>query len=211
MAIDRLAALLDRIDGVRRDALPLVGDGGVEAGEIDHPQRLRAEHERIVLHALAVDLGFHRELADQFQAAARILVDAAVEQARRDHVLGLLQRAAQRHHAGAAAVIVLRRPVMGGDAGDRRQRDAGVLHQRVGLQALVKRGEIDDRLDRRAGLPQRLRGAVELAGRIGEAADHRQDAAGLVFQHHRGALHLGAHAQLGASRRPWSCPRLTRT
>ena len=46
-----------------------------------------------------IDLGFDREIADQFQAAARILVDAAVEQARGDEVLGLLQRAAQRHHA----------------------------------------------------------------------------------------------------------------
>ena len=88
---------------------------------------------------------------------------------------------------------------MGGDARNRGQRDAGVLHQRVGLQPLMQRGEIDDRLDRGAGLAQRLGGAVELAGRIGEAAHHRQDAAGLVLQHHGSALNLGPHAQLGAA------------
>ena len=45
--------------------MALIGDGGVEGREVDHPQALRAEYERIVLHALAVNLGFNvkRELA----------------------------------------------------------------------------------------------------------------------------------------------------
>src|SRR5262249_39843906 len=38
--------------------------------------------------------------------------------------------------------------------------------------------------------------AVELAERIGEAAGHREDAAGLVLQHDHRALHHGTHAQL---------------
>ena len=86
---------------------------------------------------------------------------------------------------------------MRGDAGNRRQGDRCVQHQCVGLQAPVQGRQIGERLDRRAGLPQRLTGAVELAQRIGEAADHRQDAAGLVLQDNGRALHLGPDAQFG--------------
>ncbi len=47
-------------------------------------------------------------------------------------------------------------------------------------------------------LPQRLAGAVELAQRVGEAADHRQNAPGLVFQNQHCTLHFRPHAKLGA-------------
>ena len=87
------------------------------------------------------------------------------------------------------------------------KRDRRIQHQRVGLQSTVQGREIGQRLDRGAGLPQRLAGAVELAERIGEAADHRQDAAGLVLQHERRALDLGPDAQLGLARRCASCLR----
>ena len=45
----------------------------------------------------------------------------------------------------------------------------------------------------------RLRRAVELAQRIGEAAGHRQDAAGLVLQHHAAPCTVGRRAQLRAT------------
>ena len=142
------AVLLDGVDGVGDDALAFVGDRGVEAREVDHAQRLGAEDERIVLHALGIDPGFKREIADLFQALGRILVDAAVEQAGGDEVLGLLQRAAQRHRACAMAVIVLRRPIVGADPGNRRQRDRLVDHQRVRLQAAMQRRKVGEGLDR---------------------------------------------------------------
>ena len=142
---------------------------------------------------------FHRQIADLLQALGRILVDAAVEQARGDEVLGLLQRAPQRHRAprssrrssSASSSVVRDAPGIGGSV------TGWSITSVFGLQAAVQRREVGERLDRRAGLAQRLRGAVELAQRIGEAADHREDAAGLVFQHQRRALNLGPDAQLG--------------
>ena len=111
----------------------------------------------------------------------------------------VLERAAQRHHAAAAAVVILRRPVvvLGAPAIDRRQGDRAVVDQRVGLQARAQRGEIAQRLDGRARLPEGLGRAVELAQRIGESAGHRQDAAGLVLERDHHSLHLGADPQLG--------------
>ena len=99
------------------------------------------------------------------------------EQARRCQVLRHLQRAPDRQRAGRAAVVVVRRPVVGVacitvDAADRRIGDRRVFDQRVGLQTLAQRGEIAQRLDGGAGLAHRLGGAVELAQGIGEAAGH---------------------------------------
>ena len=56
---------------------------------------------------------------------------------------------------------------------------SSIVHRRVedlrgGRVALVERRRVDDRLERRAGLPLRLGGAVELGFVEREAADHRQ-------------------------------------
>ena len=99
---------------------------------------------------------------------------------------------AQRRRAGGLAVIVLRRPDRAaGPDGDRPVHDHG--GRRV---AVVERGRIDDRLERRAGLAHRLRGAVELGLRIGEAADHRQHAAGMRVHRDEPAGDLRRLAQL---------------
>ena len=203
MAIDDEAVALDGVDDVRLGTHAFVRDRRVEGREIDRPHRLRAEHDRIVARAFAIDLGFVRERAKTVEAGLRLFLDAAVEQAHGGEVARILQRAAQRHGAAAAAVVVLRRPIVGlanASAADRRQRDRLVQHQRVRLQAVAERRQIAQRLDRRAGLALRLDRAVELAQRIGEAARHRKDAAGLVLQHHRHALHDRPHPQLGARR-----------
>ena len=113
----------------------------------------------------------------------------------------VLQRAAQGENATRAAVVVPRGPIIllaGAAAAERRQRDRLIAHQRVRLQTLAQRRQIAERLDGGAGLAHGLRGAIELAQRIGEAAGHRQDAAGLVLQDDHRALHLRAHPQLGA-------------
>ena len=107
----------------------------------------------------------------------------------------------ERHEAGRAAVVVARRPVVlepPRAAADRRQRHRRVPDERVRLQALGERGEVGQRLQRRAGLAVGLRRAVELAQRVGEAARHGEDAPALVLEHERRALHGRAHAQLGA-------------
>ena len=183
--------------------LALIGDRRIEPRKVDRPHRLGAEHERIIAFAFRIDAGLDREHADLVEARGRIAGDAAFEQARRRQVLRHLQRAPDRQRAGRAAVVVVRRPVVGVaciavDAADRRIGDRRVFDQRVGLQAAVERGEIGHRLERRARLPSRLRDAVELAHRIGEPADHRQHAAGLVLQHQGRALHRRSHAKLDA-------------
>lgn len=94
-------------------------------------------------------------------------------------------------------LVVLRRPGIAGPA-DRRQGDGGIHHQGVGLQAGIERGEIGQRLQGRAGLAHRLGDAVELAQRVGEAAGHREDPAGLVLHHQGRALDRGPDADLRA-------------
>src|SRR6516165_5433167 len=61
---------------------------------------------------------------------------------------------------------------------------------------MLERGEVGQRLHRRAGLALALRDAIKLAERIRKTAGHRQDAAGLVFEHQRRALHRRAYTEL---------------
>ena len=79
--------------------MPFVGDGGIEGREVDRPHRLRAEHERVVAHAFAVDLRFDRERANAVEAALGVVFDAAVEQVDGREILRIFERAAQRDDA----------------------------------------------------------------------------------------------------------------
>ena len=151
---------LDGFDHIGRRPHAFIGDRRIEGGEIDRPHRLGAEHERIVAHAFAVDLRFHRQRAQPVEARFRAVLDAAVEQVHGGEIARVLQRAAQGENAAAAAVVVLRRPVillagaapppMGGSV------IGSSLHQRVGLQALAERRKIAQRLDGGAGLAHGL-------------------------------------------------------
>ena len=91
---------------------------------------------------------------------------------------------------------------------DGRERDRIVRNERVGLQSHLQRGQVGQRLHRRARLALGLRSPVQLAGEIGEAAGHRQNASGLVLQHQRRALHGWTHPQIRTSadgcNRAWS-------
>ena len=99
---------------------------------------------------------------------------------------GVLQRAAQRDDAAELPVVVAR--AVGGLARIDDDRDRPV-EDRVGRRvARLERGQIDERLEGRAGLPQGLDGPVEL--RLGPvvAADHGPDRAGRVLEDHDRAL-----------------------
>ena len=72
--------MLDGVDDVRLGPHALVGDRRIEGRQIDRPHRLGAEHERIIAHAVAIDLGFHRQRAQPIEARLRRVLDAAVEQ-----------------------------------------------------------------------------------------------------------------------------------
>src|SRR5262249_27247189 len=61
---------------------------------------------------------------------------------------------------------------------------------------MLQRSQVSQRLHCRAGLSLRLRRSVQLAERIRKTAGHGEDAAGLVLEHERGALHGRPHAQL---------------
>ena len=201
VGVDRVPALLDQFDAVGRGPPAFGGDRGVGCGHVDQPRRLGAEHEGIVGDALRVDLRIERELAHPGEALARVAVDAAVEEVGGDEVLRVLEAAPQRADAAAIAFVVLRRPVVAlprvvDAAADRRQRDLLVAHEGVRLQSRAQRREIGKRLDRGAGLALRLRGAVELARRVGEAADHGEDGARLVVEDDGRALHPRPHPQL---------------
>ena len=76
---------------------------------------------------------------------------------------------AQGDLAAEIAGEIARRPAVDGN---RR-----VDHRSIGGHAGLEGGQIDDRLERRTGLPQRLGRPVELAGGIIAAADHGADRA----------------------------------
>ena len=70
----------------------------------------------------------------------------------------------------------------------------------VGLKPLAERSRVDIRLERGAGLAQRVGGAVELAGAVIAAADHGAHAAVEIGDHHCGlarAIVAAVLAQLG--------------
>ena len=86
-----------------------------------------------------------------------------------------------------------------------------VLDHAVGRPAGAQRGEIDEQLERRSGLPPRLGGAVERAVLVALAADHRDDAAVRAHRDQRrlriacGRARDGANGQplkVGVERRP---------
>src|SRR5205085_4991407 len=81
------------------------------------------------------------------------------------------------------AVVVVRLPVA--------DLDRRATNDRVGRQAPFNRRRVDERLERRAGLPISLRRAVELARVEIVAADLCDDFAGLRIQTVERSLHVG--------------------
>ena len=73
-----------------------IGDRRIERGKIDHAHRLRAEHERIIVDAIGIDLRSYCRGADVVEAFLRIGADAAVEQMGGDDVDRILQPTPQR-------------------------------------------------------------------------------------------------------------------
>ena len=137
LAIHDLPVLLDGFDRMRRGPRALIGDRGIEGREIDHAHRLRSQHERIIANAFAVELGFHRGLADALETVLGRALDPAVEQPGSRQVSGILERASQRGDAEAAVVVVPRRPIVrqpgAARVADGRQRDRLVGNEGIGL------------------------------------------------------------------------------
>ena len=114
---------------------------------------------------------------------------------RRHRVQRFFERDAQRRRpAETVAAVVGRRP--GRHARPLADRHRRVVDQGRGREAVFERGQIDERLDRRAGLPLGLGGAVELAHLEAEAAAHRQHAPGMRVDRDHRARDFGDLAQI---------------
>ena len=89
-----------------------------------------------------------------------------------------VRRPVRRLIDAAVGVLVLRRPV----ALQRRNRIVEVIDHRRRRVAGLERGGVHERLERGAGLPARLNGAIEVAVVEVAAADHRAHVAGVRIQ-----------------------------
>ena len=88
----------------------LVGNRGIEAGQVDHTHRLGTQDEGIIADAFLVDLRGEGGRADLCEALFRIIIDAAGEQVRGHEVDRILQSAPHGEHPARAAVGIARRP-----------------------------------------------------------------------------------------------------
>ena len=149
------------------DAAAVVGDRRVRACHVERADGSRPEADREVRREVAANPEAVGGLDDRLRADD-------VRQLRVDGVVGGDDRAREAHAAEVRVVVVghLPDPVAGVD------RDRLRLELRHGRDALVHRRREDDRLERRAGLPPRLRGEVELALPEVPPAEHRLHGAG---------------------------------
>ncbi len=128
--------------------IAVVGEGGIGGGQ--RLQRDLARSERQRRHAR------HVADAQRLRVLHRLRDADVLEQAHRRAVARRAQRRPQAHRVGRG-VLVLRRPV----ALERRNRLVEVLDDRRGRVTRFESGRVDERLERRAGLPLRLHGAIE--------------------------------------------------
>ena len=127
---------------------PPLGEHGVGAGQLEQRNFRRAERQggtRPQLRADAETLG-----SGDHPAGADILLQPGSNRVDR-----MRERMPQRHRAFVLAALVSRAPAA--------DIDRKVENHRLRRRSLLDGREIDQRLERGAGLPLRLCGAVELA------------------------------------------------
>ena len=162
MLVDHVAVRSDASNAVRRDRHPLLPDRGEGAGHVDQPHVRGAEHHRRLGVDRRGDAEAPRHIGDGAEADF-------LAKLRRDRVDRVGERSADRDLARIAARIVARAPAV-----DRhRLVDDDIVDLVPGLQ----RSEINEQLERRARLTNRLRRAVVDRGDIILAADHCADTA----------------------------------
>ncbi len=164
-------AIGDRHDRVGLHAHATIGERGICARHFDQrgfrgAQRERQERLIVALEAellgVANDLG-RPDFRHRFH---------------RGNVPRVLEGVPQRHRPLELPVVVqrlIRRLIRAGLV-----RHGLVYENRDRREAAVDRCRVDDRLEERSDLPPCLRGAIELAAREVESADHRANLAGLV-------------------------------
>ena len=178
----RPMAVGDLRDQVGRDAEAAVGEHRVCRRHLHRRRGARAEAHRQVG---GVQLGVEAEACD---VILRILRADRLEDPDGHEVLRLGQCHAQAHRAVELAVVVLRLPrFAAGLVG--RHEEWRIVDDRRRREALLERSRIDERLERRPGLPEGLGDVVELIAPEIEASDQRQD--GAVLRAHRHERGLG--------------------
>ncbi len=181
MLVDGVAvAVLDAVDQRRLDLAAAVVEHRVGADHAQQRGLARAQREREIGRQVVIDTEALGVFADQRHADV-------LRQPHRHHVARLLDAEAQGRGAVELLRVVFRRP----DAVAGVDLERRVHHHGRGRIAVVEGSRVDDRLERRSGLAQRLGRAVELTLVIGEAADHREHVAGLRLHHHHRARDLG--------------------
>ncbi len=162
-------AVADALDQVGLGAVAFAGEDAIGGGQ---PQRRGGagaqRHRQVAWQAL---LG-EAELAG---VVHRIGNADGLQGPDGRQVARLRQRLAHAHGAQEAAIVVARLPA-------RRHIQRSVVDQRGGRHAALERGGIDERLEGRARLAQRLRGMVEAVGGKVRAADHGFDGARFAIQ-----------------------------
>src|SRR6516164_2386942 len=82
---------LDGVNDIRGRAHAFICDGPIERREINRPHRLGAEDERIIVHAIPIDLGFEGEIAEAGKTFLGFAFNPAVEEMHRRKVARVLQ------------------------------------------------------------------------------------------------------------------------
>src|SRR5690606_13198716 len=179
---DPAAAVLDSLDVPRLDAEPAVCERGVAGDEIDRVNGRRADEDRRVGRDFRLDPCSARDVLNRLHADLLTQPD-------RHHVLRALQRFPQRHLALVVVGVVAGDP---GVAVRHPDEERGVREGVEGRAALLERRGEDERLERGARLPERLRRAVEL--RLAEVtpAHECEDGSGVWIEAYDRPLEIGS-------------------
>src|SRR5690606_35049790 len=124
--------------------------------------------------------------AEALDEARRVRRAECVHDANRYQVARSHERLAQTHGAAKFARVVLRAPA----CFERRilDHERRIVDDARRREALIERGRVEERLERRPGLASGLNGTVVVAGVIVEAADERRDRAVLRVERDESAL-----------------------
>ncbi|KWT96882.1 hypothetical protein APY03_2088 [Variovorax sp. WDL1] len=165
-------------------AIAAIGEDRVRRRHLHRRDRAGTQRHRQVRRVL-------RALeAEAVDPVLRVAGPDRLQHADGDHVLRLLERAAQGHRAFEAAVVVPRLP---GRAARRRgvEEQRCVVDQGARREALLECRRIDEGLEARAGLAPGLGHMVELVPAEVEAAHQGPDRTVARVERHEGAFDLG--------------------
>ena len=175
-------AVLNAVDISRPHLSSAICQHGVSGGHAEQRRLAGAECH-----------GEHRRQFVVDSEAARVFTDErhahVLRETHRHEVARMLDADTQRRRTVELPAVILRPPNI--ETGTLLDRDRRIEHDTRRLVAIVERGGIDERLERRSRLATRLSGTIELAQREREAADAREHAARVRIHDDDAATDLG--------------------